>query len=292
MRPVSRSIRTPFLYSRFLEAGITRSDVVVALGGGVPGDLGGYAAATWMRGVPVVQMPTTLLAQVDSSIGGKTGIDLPQGKNLVGAFHQPAVVLTDPDVLATLPPRVMADGMAEVVKHGAILDADLYDWCLASGPFGADAADPTRDLAWAIGRNVAIKAGVVSRDTLESGERMLLNFGHTIGHAVEKITAYSVYTHGEAVAMGMAAACRMGVLLGITPIDVAEGLPRVLQKLGLPVHDRELPAAAVSGAILADKKMRSGTLHFILLEAIGRARVVPIAACEAVRLVEEVWRHG
>lgn len=277
------------LFERFIDAGITRSDVVVALGGGVPGDLGGLAAAIWMRGVPVVQIPTTLLAQVDSSIGGKTGIDLARGKNLVGAFHQPIIVLTDPDALETLPPRVLADGMAEVVKHGAILDPELYAWCVDRG---LGVTDPGHDMAWAVGRNVAIKAGVVSRDTHESGERMLLNFGHTIGHAVERITGFSVYTHGEAVAMGMAAACRLGVLMGITPAGIASGLPQVLQSIGLPVHDRELSAGAVANAILSDKKNRSGTLHFILLEDIGRARILPIAADEAVRLVEEAWQDG
>ncbi|MBP7401671.1 MAG: 3-dehydroquinate synthase [Clostridia bacterium] len=277
------------LYERFLDAGITRTDVVVCLGGGVPGDLGGFAAATWMRGVPVVQIPTTLLAQVDSSLGGKTGIDLARGKNLVGAFHQPTVVLTDPDVLSTLPPRVLADGMAEVVKHGAILDPELFDWCVGGGPAGTD---PDRDMAWAVARNVAIKAGVVSLDTRESNERMILNFGHTIGHAVEKVTRYSVYTHGESVAVGMAAAARLGVRLGITPATLSAALPPVLASLGLPAHAPELPGGQVAEAILSDKKNRSGTLHFILLEAIGRARIVPIPAEEAVRLVEEVWDHG
>ncbi len=277
------------LYERLLDAGITRTDVVVCLGGGVPGDLGGFAAATWMRGVPVVQVPTTLLAQVDSSLGGKTGIDLARGKNLVGAFHQPVVVLTDPDVLSTLPPRVLADGMAEVIKHGAILDPELFDWCVGGGAAGND---PDRDMAWAVARNVAIKAGVVSRDTRESGERMLLNFGHTIGHAVEKATGYAVYTHGESVAIGMAAAGRLGVRLGVTPPELARALPPALASLGLPAHAPELPGDRVAEAILADKKNRSGTLHFILLEAIGRARIVPVAAEEAVRLVEEVWDHA
>ncbi|NLN44936.1 MAG: 3-dehydroquinate synthase [Clostridiaceae bacterium] len=275
------------LYERFLEAGVTRSDVVVALGGGVPGDLGGFAAATWMRGVPFVQVPTTLLAMVDSSVGGKTGIDLPGGKNLVGAFHQPLVVLTDPDTLKTLPDRVFADGMAEVVKHGAILDAELFGWCAAGGPA---AGESTRDMEWAVARNVGIKAGVVVRDTRESGERMLLNFGHTVGHAVERVTGYLRYTHGEAVAIGMAVACRMGVRLGVTSGAVASLLPPLLAGLGLPFAAPELDANEVAAAVVSDKKNRSGKIHVILLQEIGRATIVPLDEAQAVHMVSEVWQ--
>ncbi len=274
------------LYERFLAAGITRADVVVALGGGVPGDLTGFAAATWMRGVAWVQVPTTLLAMVDAAVGGKTAIDLPQGKNLIGAFHQPALVLADPDTLSTLPPRVQADGMAEVVKHGAIADAELFAWCAAGGPRGQDTA---RDLAWAVARNIAIKAGVVTRDPREAGERMLLNFGHTVGHAIEKVTAYRTYTHGEAVAIGMIVAARAGVRLGVTPSDAAAALPPVLAQLGLPVHAPQLDGDAVATAILSDKKNLSGQIHWVLLQAIGRATVVPLSATESIRLVREAW---
>ncbi len=277
------------LYERFLEAGITRSDVVVALGGGVPGDLAGFAAATWMRGVPFVQVPTTLLAMVDSSVGGKTGIDLPGGKNLVGAFHQPLVVLTDPDTLGTLSARTFADGMAEVLKHGAILDAELFGWCAAGGPSGGDA---TRDMGWAVARNVEIKAGVVARDTRESGERMMLNFGHTVGHAIERVTGYQSYTHGEAVAIGMVAACRLGVRLGVTPTATAALLPPVLARLGLPFAAPELAAADVAAAVVSDKKNRSGQIHLVLLTEIGRATLVPLAEDRVVQLVREVWQDA
>ncbi len=288
--PGESSKSQPFLfdlYERFLAAGVTRSDVIVALGGGVPGDLGGFAAATWMRGIPFVQVPTTLLAMVDSSVGGKTGIDLPGGKNLVGAFHQPLVVLTDPDTLGTLSARTFADGMAEVVKHGAILDAELFGWCAAGGPA---AGETDLDMGWAVARNIEIKAGVVARDTRESGERMLLNFGHTVGHAIERVTGYQSYTHGEAVAIGMAVACRLGVRLGVTPEPVASLLPPVLARLGLPFAAPELAAAEVAAAVVSDKKNRSGMIHLVLLQEIGRAIIVPIEEDRVVQLVSEVWQ--
>ena len=194
------------LYEQFHQAGLTRSDLVVALGGGVIGDLAGYAAATWLRGVPLIQAPTTLLAQVDSSIGGKTAIDLPIGKNLVGAFYQPRAVVMDPSVLRSLSRARMADGMAEVIKYGLIRDARLFE----------QIESRTYDLEWILERCVRIKTTVVSRDERDTGERMLLNFGHTIGHAIEKVTHYQRFTHGEAVAIGMVAATQIGERLGLT----------------------------------------------------------------------------
>ncbi len=273
------------LYEQFLAAGLTRADVVVALGGGVPGDLAGFAAATWMRGIAWVHIPTTLLAMVDAAVGGKTAIDLPGGKNLIGAFHQPTVVLADPDTLASLPPRIFAEGMAEVVKHGAIADAELFAWCADDPP----RAGHGRDLTWAVARNVAIKAGVVVRDPHEAGERMLLNFGHTVGHAIEKVTAYRTFTHGEAVAIGMVIASRIGVRLGRTPPAVAAALPPLLQQLRLPVHAPRVDGAAVAAAITADKKNLSGRIHWVFLPAIGQATVVPLDTAESIRLVREVW---
>ncbi len=264
------------LYGSFHAAGLTRSDLVVALGGGVVGDLAGYAAATWMRGVPVMQVPTTLLAQVDSSIGGKTGIDLPFGKNLVGAFHQPAAVVLDPSVLGTLPRARMAEGMAEVVKYGCIADEDLFV-AIESGFL---------DLDWVVERCVRIKTGVVSRDEKDTGERMMLNFGHTVGHAVEKASAFAL-SHGESVSIGMAAATRIGERLGVTPHGTAERLESVLVHQGLPIRST-LPLDTVVEAMASDKKRLSGKVHFVFLERIGEAALHPMPVSELAALLKEV----
>ena len=260
-------------------AGITRSDLVVALGGGVVGDLAGFAAATWLRGVAVVQVPTSLLAFVDSSIGGKTAIDLTFGKNLAGAFHQPAAVVGDPLVLRTLPPRELAQGMAEAVKTACILDAGLRGFLRerAGAPFSD--ADAERVVAAC----AAAKADVVNRDEREGGLRMILNFGHTVGHAVEKALGYGTVPHGEAVAVGMVAAAKLGERLGRTPDGTSAALAELLARLSLPTRVADLPGGAAAcspdalfGAMLSDKKKLGAQIHFVLLEDWGRAIVLPL----------------
>lgn len=273
-------------------AGVTRSDLVVALGGGVVGDLTGFAAATWLRGVAVMQVPTSLLAFVDSAIGGKTAIDLPFGKNLAGAFHQPVAVLGDPLLLRTLPGREFRQGMAEVVKCGCILDADFFSF-LESLPPGGPASEP--DLVRVVRTCAAMKADVVSRDEREGGLRMLLNFGHTVGHAIEKVLGYGTVAHGEAVAAGMVAAARVGEALGVTACGVADRIAALLRRLSLPVEVSECGAAATDAgaifpAMLSDKKKIGGEIRFVALERIGASRVVPLAP-EALRpLVAAVLR--
>ena len=258
-------------------AGVTRRDLVVALGGGVVGDLAGFAAATWLRGVAVMQAPTSLLAFVDSSIGGKTAIDLPFGKNLAGAFHQPVAVVGDPDVLRTLPAREFAQGMAEVVKYGCILDADFFSFLEALGGRAPDDGELERILA----RCAALKADVVNRDEREGGPRMLLNFGHTVGHAVEKALGYGAIPHGEAVAIGMVAATRLGEALGVTPGGTAERIAALLRALSLPTRIADVGEAArdpdrLFDAMLSDKKKLGGEIHFVLLDRIGAARTLPL----------------
>ena len=260
------------LWHAFHAATITRADAVVALGGGVIGDLAGFAAATWLRGCPLVQVPTTLLAQVDSSIGGKTGIDLPFGKNLAGAFHQPALTLIDPALLATLPARERANGMAEVIKYACIADPALLD---------------ATDLDTIIPRCVAIKRAIVERDERDTGERMILNFGHTFGHAIEKCSGYKT-PHGFAVAMGMVLACRVGERHGLTPCGTADTLATRLRERGLPV-ETEHAVGELLDALRSDKKNFAGKIHFILLEKIGRAVIVPFAPGELRGLLGEAF---
>ena len=267
-------------------ARITREDLVVALGGGVVGDLAGFAAATWLRGVAIVQAPTSLLAFVDSSIGGKTAIDLPFGKNLAGAFHQPAAVVGDPLLLRTLPPREFAQGMAEAVKTACIRDAALLDFLEARAGRSFSDEETERVVAACAGA----KADVVSRDEKEGGLRMILNFGHTYGHAFEKVLGYDAVPHGEAVAVGMVAAARLGEALGVTPGGTAAALADLLARLALPTRVADLPGGAGHApreyfeATLSDKKKFGAEIRFVLLEGRGRARVVPLAP----RLVEEL----
>lgn len=257
------------IYHDLLTAGMTRKDLVIALGGGVVGDITGFAASSFLRGVPLCQIPTTLLAQVDSSVGGKTGVDLPEGKNLVGAFYQPRLVLIDPNVLSTLPPETYADGMAEVIKYGCIANRALLD------QIGHD------DIENIVYECVKIKRDVVQQDEHDTGLRMILNFGHTIGHACEKLENYVGLTHGQAVAVGMVAAMRLSNALG-APEDLSGPLAEILQTNGLPTvltHDRE----AVFGALLSDKKKFGSTVNFILVRDLGKAEIVPV---EAERLHE------
>lgn len=254
------------LYDWLLGVPVERSDFVICLGGGVVTDLGGFVAATTLRGLPFVHVPTTLLGMVDASIGGKTGIDHPRGKNLIGAFAQPAAVIIDPALLETLPPRELRSGWAELIKHGFILDeamvADL------ERPGAEPGGIPSARL---IARNVAIKAQVVSGDEREAGQRTLLNYGHTIGHAIEAVTGYATYTHGEAVAVGMRAAGLISVELGMLDLAGFERQQRLISGTGLPDRAPGLDADAIIAATLSDKKAQAGSVRWVLLERIGQA---------------------
>ena len=255
---------------------LTRTDTVVALGGGVTGDMAGFAAATWLRGVNVVQIPTTLLAMVDSSVGGKTGVDLAAGKNLVGAFHQPIGVLCDPDVLKTLPPETFADGMAETLKYGVLCDAELFG-TLAGG--SADA-----DLEAVIERCVAIKADICAADEREAGQRQMLNLGHTLGHAVEQCSGYRV-PHGHAVAIGMVYAARIASALGLCTEDCVRTLADALRSNGLPTESA-FPASMLVEVALRDKKRAGDTLTFVLPRRIGRCELYPVPIARLPELAQ------
>ena len=260
-----------------------RDDLLVALGGGVVGDMAGFAAACYQRGIGFVQMPTTLLAQVDSSVGGKTGVNHPGGKNLIGAFHQPRAVIADTATLATLPPRELRAGLAEVVKHALICDAAFFSWLEANAD-ALLALDPAA-LAYAVHRCCAIKAGVVSRDERETGERALLNLGHTFGHAIEQVTGFGPWLHGEAVGVGLAMAAGMSQRAGWLPAGDAARLDALLARLGLrtDAHGAVTPEAA-RAAMQLDKKVQGGKVRLVLLQGIGRAFVTadwPADAFEA-----------
>ena len=254
------------LWECMMDFGLTRTDAVVALGGGVVGDLAGFAAATILRGVDFVQIPTTLLSQVDSSVGGKVAIDLDHGKNLAGAFWQPRLVLMDPDTLDTLPDATFADGMAEVVKYGCIFDRAFFDF-LAQRP---DRAKLMEEIEHILYTCCDLKRKVVEEDERDTGNRMLLNFGHTLGHAYELAGHYETWTHGQAVAAGMVRAAGLGERLGVTPAGTAETIARTLALLGLPV---EIPCslADYTAAIDLDKKGAGAEIAVILLEELGRA---------------------
>jgi 3-dehydroquinate synthase len=256
-----------------LEAGLGRDCAVIGFGGGVPGDLGGFVAATYMRGLPLVQVPTSLLAMIDASVGGKTGVDTPMGKNLVGAFHQPRAVVVDPDLLQTLPDAHLRAGLAEAVKHGAIADAEYLDWIEQSAP--ALLAGDAEALCRLIVRSVEIKAEVVSGDEREAGRRKLLNFGHTVGHAVEAMSHFALL-HGEAVAIGMVEEARVGERLGITAAGTSARLRRVLTRLGLPTSvPLEFDAAGVIERTRTDKKARDGRVEYALVESVGTGSAGP-----------------
>lgn len=250
-----------------------RDDLVVAVGGGVVGDLAGFLAATWMRGVALVQVPTTLLAMVDAAIGGKTGINLPQGKNLVGAFHQPLAVAADPAVLATLPERLRVEGAAEILKAGLLADANLVER-LERDPDGVRRGDPTL-LHALILRAAAIKVDVVTGDEREAGARAHLNLGHTFGHVLETLTGYGTFLHGEAVAVGLVVALEVGVELGRTPSALVRRVHRCLDALGLPTAVPTLDRTAVHATMARDKKARDG-VRMVLLDDIGRPSLVPV----------------
>jgi 3-dehydroquinate synthase len=268
--------------------GANRDATLIALGGGVIGDLGGFAAACWMRGIDFVQMPTTLLAMVDSSVGGKTGVNLPAGKNLVGAFHQPRAVFIDTSTLATLPEREFLAGLAEVLKYGAIGDPAFFGWLEAHA--GALLARDLEALDTAIATSCRHKAGVVARDERELGERALLNFGHTFGHAIEVEAGYGAILHGEAVAIGMQLAAQLSSRLELAQAAEADRLEALLVRFGLPTR---IPAGHDPARLLErmrlDKKSVSGQLRLILWRGIGKAEVV---AGVDESLIAEVLRIG
>ncbi|MDT8408733.1 MAG: 3-dehydroquinate synthase [Wenzhouxiangellaceae bacterium] len=252
--------------------GAQRDATVLALGGGVIGDLAGFAAASYMRGIRVVQVPTTLLAQVDASIGGKTGVNLPAGKNLVGAFHQPHAVMIDVTTLTTLSERDYIAGLAEVVKYGAIRDAGFFDW-LSSHAAGLLDREPQL-LEEMVQRAVAHKIEVVESDELEAGQRALLNFGHTFAHAIETATDYQHYRHGEAVAIGMHLAARFSARLGLLDAAQAERLTQLLVAFGLPVsRPAQVTPETMVRHMRLDKKNRAGRIRLILLSSIGQASI-------------------
>jgi shikimate kinase/3-dehydroquinate synthase len=268
---------------------VDRHTTIVAFGGGVIGDLAGFAAAATLRGLPFIQIPTTLLAQVDSSVGGKTGINAPQGKNLIGAFHQPKLVIADINVLQTLPARELRAGYAEIAKAGLIADAGFYQWCErnAAAMLAGDAAL----LAEAVEKAVAFKAGVVGDDEREeklNDGRALLNLGHTFAHALEAETGYgNGLLHGEAVATGLVLATALSAKLGLCPQEDTGRIAAHLSDVGLPVRINGLPAEHLLAHMKQDKKMRGGTLTFVLTRGIGRAftsRDVPEAAVRDVLL--------
>jgi 3-dehydroquinate synthase len=277
----AKTLRTASrLYDRLLELGCDRRTILVGLGGGAVGDLTGFVASTFLRGLPLVQVPTTLLAQIDSSVGGKTAVNHPRGKNLIGTFYQPQLVWIDPGVLATLPKRELRCGMAELIKSAAIWDASFFEWLEEN----LDAVmrlegDP---LTEAIARACAIKAEVVGLDEREAGLRALLNFGHTLAHAIENVATYRKVRHGEAVAMGMVFAARMSEARGLLAQGVAERIAALLGRVGLPTEppdwgrDRQAYLRAVS----VDKKMQGEKLAFVVLRELGRAELLRLSPDE------------
>lgn len=254
----------PRIYEAFLDAGITRSDLVIALGGGVIGDLAGFAASSYLRGVQLIQIPTSLLAQVDSSVGGKVAVDLPQGKNLVGAFFQPSLVLIDPAVLDTLDPHFISDGMGEVIKYGCIKDISLLEQLESHASF----EDLKEVLPSVIHRCVDIKRMVVEKDQFDTGERMLLNFGHTLAHAIEQYYNYERESHGEAVGIGMYQICLLAEEQGFTKAGTADRIRNVLDRYGLP-HSCNIPLRELTAAMGRDKKNLNNHLNLILLHQAG-----------------------
>ena len=254
------------LWEDMMAFGLTRTDAVLALGGGVVGDLAGFAAASILRGVDLIQIPTTLLAQVDSSVGGKVAIDLRAGKNLAGAFWQPRGVLMDPDCLDTLPDRIFSDGMAEVIKYGCIRNDDFF-WMLDRCGGRAGVMDQIEQVLYTC---CDLKRQVVLQDERDTGVRMTLNFGHTIGHAFELAGHYQTWTHGQGVAAGMVQAAQLGVALGITPPEVVEQIQNTVQKFGLPIHI-PCPWETMVEAVGLDKKRSGSSITLILLARLGRA---------------------
>jgi 3-dehydroquinate synthase len=273
------------IFDHLLREGCDRKTVLFALGGGVVGDMTGFAAGCYMRGVPFVQVPTTLLAQVDSSVGGKTAINHALGKNMIGLFYQPQRVLCDLDTLDTLPQRELVAGLAEVIKYGPIADAGFLAWI--EDHLDALLARDGAALAHAVRRSCEIKAEVVGQDEREGGLRAILNFGHTFGHAIESGLGYGTWLHGEAVGCGMRMATDLSARLGLVPADTVERMHRLLQRAGLPVRAPALGAQRYLELMGRDKKAEAGQVRFVVLEALGRAAVRPAPDDLVARVVED-----
>jgi len=253
------------IYSEMASFGMSRTDILIAFGGGVIGDLAGFAASTFLRGIDFIQIPTTLLSQVDSSVGGKVAIDLPEGKNLVGSFYPPVRVVIDPDMLDTLPKRVFSDGMAEVIKYGAIRDRELFEYLMGD-----------IDIKRVIENCINIKKSVVENDEFDIGERMILNFGHTFGHVVEKLTDYTTYTHGEAVAIGMLRITKKSEEMGITKEGTTIKLLAILAKYNLVFPDFKFDSDEAREVLILDKKSTKDYINYIMIEDIGKVIIKKI----------------
>jgi 3-dehydroquinate synthase len=290
----SKTIETlQLVLDRLVEQSYSRDCVLLTLGGGVVGDIGGFAAATYQRGVAFIQVPTTLLAQVDSAVGGKTGVNHPGGKNLIGAFHQPRCVLIDISLLATLPDREFSAGFAEVVKYGLIADADFFGWLERHADNLLNRE--TTALEHIIRRSCEVKADVVAQDEREAGQRALLNLGHTYGHAIERTLGYGQWLHGEAVAAGICMAAAFSEQLGMLSAEDRKRIYALLAHLRLPVDPPELEAKEFLAAMSLDKKVRAGEIRLVLLKGIGTAEVITnYPEDEMIRLLQEqlVLRQG
>ena len=265
------------LYGDLIRSGLDRGSCVVALGGGVVGDTAGFLAATYQRGIDYVQVPTTVVSQVDASVGGKTAVDHPLGKNMIGAFHQPRLVFIDTETLTTLPERELRAGMGEVIKHGLIRDPDLVTFLEGNLDAVVDLEIEPDRLDWLIAQNCRIKAGVVAADETEKRLREILNYGHTVGHAVEVMTNYESYKHGEAVILGMVAAGRIALDRGMWSADDFERQQGLLQRIGIPTGAAGLSPEELIDRMASDKKARDGVIRFVLPEAIGR-----VVSCDEV----------
>lgn len=263
-----RLARIEEICGAFLEAGLDRASLFIALGGGVVGDVAGFAAASFMRGVPFIQVPTTIVAQVDSSVGGKTGVNHPLSKNSIGAFHQPSAVLIDLALLSSLPDRELRAGLAEAIKHGIIADADLFDYLERSAALLL--AKDLDALVLPVQRSCEIKGAIVAADETEQGVRANLNYGHTFGHAIESVTEYKQYLHGEAIALGMCAAGVLSQRLGLVDDAFVQRQEACFRAYGLPVRWADLPVDACLDAMRKDKKVRAGAMKFIVAEGMGR----------------------
>lgn len=263
-------------YNKLANNGFTRSDLIVALGGGVTGDMSGFTASTYLRGIEFVQIPTSLLSQVDSSVGGKTGVDIPQGKNLVGAFWQPNVVLIDPDTLSTLTDHFFSDGMAEVIKYGCIKNEDLFNTLSEK-----NAKEIIDDIIYEC---VKIKRDVVEIDECDHGERALLNFGHTLGHAIEKEYNFEGISHGQAVAIGMVMMTKASELANITPSGTADKIAELCKKYNLPISDKT-PIENIVKSSFSDKKSSASNISLIVLNKIGNSKIYPVAKSNMLNFV-------
>jgi len=271
------------IYTALIKVRADRKTALIVVGGGVVGDIGGFAAASYLRGIPFVQIPTTLLAQVDSSVGGKTGVDLPQGKNLVGAFYQPKWVAIDLDFLKTLPQREFLCGLAEVVKYGVIWDEKFFSYL--ENNVGNILKKKSETLEHIIERSCAIKAEVVSKDEREGGLRAILNFGHTLGHAIETLSGYKAIKHGEAVSRGMMFASKLSSARGLCGDAVSERLKSLLQSLGLPVTWPDFKKSQYARVMAIDKKASHGKINFVAVKSIGEVILLPLTSEEVAHYV-------